>query len=84
MADVEQMLIDIRFYEQIVGDARRTIFCQPSVAAAVQEAVDAVSVGHLYTVRVSPACPEGKLIVIDEQAIEATLQAVAQRSLRRP
>lgn len=82
MTDVERMLTDIRFYEQIVGDAKRTIICQPSMLDAIREVVEARGVGHVYTVRASLACPDGKLLVLDEQAMEASFQQAAQRGLR--
>jgi hypothetical protein len=76
------MLTEIRFYEQILGDAKRTIYCQPSVTAAVRDAVEAHSAGHLFTVRSTPVCPEGKLILVDEQALEASFNATVQRGMR--
>lgn len=82
MTDVERMLTEIRFYEQILGDAKRTIYCQPSVAAAVRDAVEAHGTGHLFTVRSTPACPEGKLILVDDQALEASFNAAVQRGMR--
>ena len=60
MTDVERMLTEIRFYEQVLGDAKRTIYCEPHMAAAVRDAVEAHDAGHLFTVRSTPACPEDK------------------------
>lgn len=79
MSDVEQMLTDIRFYEQVIGDAKRTIYCEPSVAAAVRDAVEAHGAGRLFTVVASLACPEGKLIVADNAALEASFNEAMQR-----
>lgn len=84
MTDIERMLTEIRFYEQVIGDAQRTIYCEPSMLAAVQDAVEVRGVGHIYTVRASQACPEGKLLLVDEQAMEAAFQEAAQQGLRRP
>lgn len=70
-ADVAQMLIEIRFYEQLAGDAKRVIYCEPNLADMVREAVQAAGGAALFTVRPSPACPPGKLLVVDEQGIDA-------------
>lgn len=82
MTDVERMLTEIRFYSQIIEDSKRVIYCEPHMAAAVQDAVQAHSASHLFTVRSSPVCPEGKLLLVDEQSIEASLNEAMQRSLR--
>ena len=82
MTDIERMLTDIRFYSQVIGDSKRTILCQPSLVDAVREAVEAHDAGGIYTVRASPACPDGKLLVLDEQAMEASFQQAVQRSVR--
>lgn len=82
MDNVERMLTEIRFYEQVIGDSKRVIYCEPHMATAVQDAVQAHYAGHLFTVRSSPACPEGKLLLVDEQGIEASLNASVQRSMR--
>ncbi|MER5653409.1 hypothetical protein ABT076_10380 [Streptomyces sp. NPDC002131] len=82
MRDIEQMLIDIRFYDQILGDSKRTIICPPGLADRVRAVIEAHSAGDRYTVRASAACPDDKLIAIDEQALEASFQQAAQRGLR--
>ena len=82
MDEVERMLIDIRFYEQIAGDAKRTILCQPAMVAAVEEVIAAKGAERLFKVLASPVCPEGKLLIIDEQGLEASFRAAAQRPIR--
>lgn len=82
MDDVERMLTEIRFYEQVIGDSKRVIYCEPHMAAAVQDAVQAHYAGPLFTVRSSPVCPEGKLLLVDEQGIEASFNAAVQQGLR--
>lgn len=81
MDRLDQMLTDIRFYEQVLLDARRTIFCPPDLAAAVQAVVEQYDAANLFTVRASTACPEHRLLLIDEQALEADFRASL---LRRP
>lgn len=51
---------------------------------AIREVVEARDVGHVYTVRASLACPDGKLLLLDEQAMEAAFQQTIQRGLRSP
>lgn len=68
MQRLDQMLTDIRFYEQVLLDSRRTIVCPPDLAVAVQAVVEQCDAANLFTVCASPACPEGRLILIDEQA----------------
>lgn len=84
MNDVERMLTDIRFYALAAAESKRTIICEPHMVDAIQAAIDGRDAGHLYTVRSSTACPEGKLIILDEQAMEAGLQQAAQQGPRRP
>lgn len=83
-ADARRMLTDIHFYALVAAESKRTIICEPHMADAIQAAIDGRDAGHLYTVRPSLACPERKLIVLDEQAMEASFQQAAQQGLRRP
>lgn len=82
MTDIERMLTDICFYEQVVGDSRRTIICPPEFVESIRAAVEQHDAADIYAVRSSPACPDGKLLVMDEQAMEASLQQAAQRGAR--
>ncbi|MWA08705.1 hypothetical protein [Streptomyces sp. BA2] len=82
MTDVEKLLTDIRFYDQVLGDARRTILCPPDLVDSVKAVVEARDVGGLYQVKASPCCPEGRLIVIDEQGLEAAMRETVQSFAR--
>ncbi|MGQ5576750.1 hypothetical protein [Streptomyces sp. ECR3.8] len=73
---------DVRFWAQIQGDAKRTVLCEPDRADEIQAAVEARGYGHLVTVRVSPCCPPGQMIVIDEGAVEASGRQAIQRAAR--
>lgn len=73
------ILDEIRFHHQIRTDARRTLICEPDRAAAVQAAVEQLNAGDTFTVKASPYCPEGQIVVIDEQAIEASWRQTVQR-----
>jgi len=79
VTDPERMLTDIGFYSQILGDAKRTIICPPSLVDAVRELVNAHDLAGIYTVKSSLACPDDKLVVLDEQAMEASFRQAAQR-----
>lgn len=72
-------LSEIRFLMQTTADAHRTLMCEPDRADAVRAAVDQLGAGHLFTVKASPCCPEGKVVVIDEQALEASWRQTLQR-----
>ncbi|HEY9370440.1 hypothetical protein [Streptomyces sp.] len=76
--DVEKMLTDVRFYEQVLGDARRTILCPPGLVDTIKAAVDVYDAGGLFQVVASQCCPEGRLLVIDEQGMEAAMRETVQ------
>ncbi|MEU0670384.1 hypothetical protein ABZ508_33225 [Streptomyces lavendulocolor] len=78
----QRILNDIRFYSQIFEDAKRTLYCPPSQADAVRNIVDEHELGHLYTVSASPVVPAGRIIMVDEQALDAATQQAAQRPIR--
>lgn len=76
------VLEEIRFHMQVALDARRTLLCEPDQVTAVQAAVDQLGVGGTFTVKASPVCPAGKLLVLDEQAMEASWRQTVQRAGR--
>ncbi|MFF9003652.1 hypothetical protein ACF1GW_38805 [Streptomyces achromogenes] len=67
----EQFLIDIRFWEQILGDGKREVYCQSAIVEAVQTAVGDAGVAHFVTVRTTPACPDGYVLIVDPSAFDA-------------
>jgi len=71
---------EIRFWAQITGDAQRTVICEPHKVDEIRAAVKDHGYDSFITVRASPACPEGKLIVIDEAAMEASQRQLFQRA----
>jgi hypothetical protein len=74
------ILDEIRFHMQVATDARRTLICEPDRLASVEAAVDQLGAGDIFTVKPSPVCPVGKLLVLDEQALEASWQQTIQRA----
>lgn len=66
-----------RFFAQIIGDAKRTVLCEPHRVAEVREAVERLGMAGILTLKASRVCPAGKLLVIDEQALEASARQAA-------
>jgi hypothetical protein len=73
--------VDEAFWAQVQGDAQRIILCEPHRVDEIQAFIEERGYKHL-TLRASPYCPEGKLLVIDERAIEASGRQALQRSFR--
>ncbi|MEU8623292.1 hypothetical protein [Streptomyces sp. NPDC048669] len=73
---------ECRFFTQIIGDAKRTIICEQHRLDEIRKAVDRSDAAGILTVKTSPACPSGQLLVIDEQAAEASFNQVASRPIR--
>lgn len=73
-------LDEIRFLMQTTVDAQRTLLCEPDRVHAVQTAVDQLGAANTFTVKTSPACPPGKILVLDEQAMEASWRQAVQRA----
>lgn len=72
---------EARFFAQIIGDAQRTILCEPHRVDEIRGAVDRMGAAGILTVKASQVCPEGKLLVLDEQAMEASLRQAASRPI---
>ncbi|MEV6854737.1 hypothetical protein AB0M89_13120 [Streptomyces microflavus] len=73
---------EARFFVQIVGDAQRTVLCEPHRVAEIREAVERLDMAGILTVKTSQVCPEGKLLVIDVQALEASARQAASKPIR--
>lgn len=71
-----------RFFAQIIGDAKRTVLCEPHRVDEIRGAVDRMGAAGILTVKASKVCPEGKLLVIDEQALEASARQAASGPIR--
>lgn len=84
MSDLSRLLDEIRFYEIARQESRRLILCEPHRVDQIRAAVDQADATDILTVRASPACPDGKLIVIDEGAIDAQWNEWAQRMMKTP
>lgn len=73
---------NLLFWQQIRGDAARTLLCEPQHLAGLQAAVEARGLDNIITVRASTACPEGKILILDEAAVEASHRQVMQQAAR--
>ena len=73
---------EFRFFAQIIGNAQRTILCEPHRVDEIQDVVNRQGMAGILTVKASRVCPPGKLLVIDEQAMEASFRQAASRPIR--
>lgn len=71
-------LDELRFAFQVLGDAKRTWVCPPSIAAELRAAVNAAGCAGLITVVPSQFVPDGTMYVIDEQGFDADLRQTLQ------
>lgn len=71
---------DDRFFDQIHGDAKRTLICDPHRVDAIQEAVNARGLADILTVQGSRSCPVGKLLILDTPALDAVMRQTFQRA----
>ncbi|MER6183068.1 hypothetical protein [Streptomyces sp. NPDC001652] len=76
------MTDDEQFWQQVKGDAKRTVLCEPHRLDDIQAAVEQRGLADLITVRASHFCPAGKLLVLDDSAMEASWQQTIQRAGR--
>lgn len=81
-ADLQRLLDIIRFDAIVREESKRVIYCEPHRHAQIQAAVDGARANRWLTVRASRFCPEGKLLVVDEQTIEAGMNEAIQRPIR--
>jgi hypothetical protein len=73
-------LDELKFWHQIMGDARRTIVCAPDLESRIKCGLETRGLAGLVTVQVSRNLPdERQVFIVDEQAIAAaTNQAIAR------
>ena len=77
MGDV---LTEVRFWAQVLTDAKRTVLCPPDLESRCKGYVDARGLSHLITVTASQFVPDGRLYVMDEGAIQAELNRPRRRA----
>lgn len=68
----------------MLEESKRTIVCAPEHEAAVAAAIDRFGLAkHAFKVVASPVVPPGQVIVMDENAMQASTNESLQRHLRR-
>ena len=80
--ELQRMLDAIQFVDIAREESKRTILCEPHRKHQVRAAVDQAGAADILIVRESAACPEGKLLVIDEAALEAQIRQWQQGLIR--
>lgn len=73
------MLTEVRFWAQVTGDAKRTVVCPPDLESRIKGWIDARDMSGLIEVRALRACPENRIFLIDEGALQASSNAGVQR-----
>lgn len=79
---MSDILTEVRFWTQVIGDAKRTVFCSPDLESRVKGWIDARGMGHLLTVKATQGCPDTQVFIVDERGIEAEWQQVLSRPVR--
>lgn len=67
--------IDVAFWAQITGDAKRAVACHPADGERLRATVAAAGLVSLITVIESQFVDQGHVIVADVQALEAGSRA---------
>lgn len=77
LTPLEQLRLAMRDLE----DSKRTVWCNPEWESRIKTMADVRNVGGLFNVVASDACPEDRVYVVDENAMEAQFRQGLQRSL---
>ncbi|MEW1565811.1 hypothetical protein AB0454_22830 [Streptomyces sp. NPDC093509] len=70
---------ELRFQAQVHEDSKRTLLCAPETLCELQAAIEQRGMAHLWTAAANPTVPEGQIVILDEQALEAVWQQTLQR-----
>lgn len=73
-------LTEARFWEQVLVDGHRTVYCPPEWESRCKGYVAARGLVGMVTVVAHPYVPNGQLLVVDDQAMEAGDRQRAQRA----
>jgi hypothetical protein len=79
---MNDMLTEVRFWAQVIGDSRRTVICPPDLESRCKGYVDARGLSGIITVEASPYCPADRIFVFDTPAMDAQLNATTARVIR--
>lgn len=72
------VLDGLRFWAQVTDDARRTVVCSPDMESRVKGWVETRGLGGVFTVKASPVCPDDRVLLLDEEAIDAAFRESVQ------
>lgn len=71
-------LTEVRFWEQIIGDSRRTVYCSPEWESRIKTWVDVRGMGGIITVVATRMLTDDLIVIFDEQALQAELSRPAK------
>jgi hypothetical protein len=81
---LDRIVTELGFLEITRQESKRTIYCEPQYEHGLRVLVDQLGAADVFTVRVSPACPEGRLLIVDDGAFDAAEREWLQGLTRQP
>lgn len=78
MAD---MLTEVKFWLIAMSESERTIICSPELESRCKMWVDARGMGGIIKIQASRACPDDKVLVLDENAADAAFAETMDRRI---
>lgn len=72
------ILDNVKFWAQAIEESKRTLVCSPENESRVKSYVDARGLSGLYEVLVTPNVPDDLIVVMDQNAIEASTRQRTQ------
>lgn len=82
--DWDRIAAELRFLEIAREEAKRTIHCLPEDVDRIRAAVDQLGAADTFTVVANPACPDGQMLIFDDNAIAAAEAEFIQGLGRKP
>lgn len=71
LGDIQRAYDMVRFHDIVREESKRTIMCRPDQATRLRWHVDQAGLDDVITVVESPYVPDGQVLVIADQTIEA-------------
>jgi hypothetical protein len=59
-----EILTEIKFWQIVIADARKTVLCPPDLESRLKGYVDARLLGGIIRVVASPYCPEDQVLIL--------------------
>ena len=72
-------LDDVYFFGQVLKDMERVVICSPDLESRVKSRIAALGLENLWTVQVQVSLPDGKLFIVDPNAVEALCRQHVQQ-----